>query len=89
MAKIHWQSRRALARRLIALRAAVRAAQHNDTAESWRAAARAMYAARAAYYDLLRRRDSGLAPCGAWRLSRIEARIWRAGHRHKLITVAA
>jgi len=88
MAKRYWQSRRALARRLNVLRAAIRAAKRDDTAESWRAAARAMYSARRAYYDLLRRRDSGLAQCGAWRISSIEACIWEAGYKHKLITLA-
>jgi hypothetical protein len=79
MAKKHWQCRRAYARRLVALRAAYRAARHADTIEAWRVAQTAWRHAAQWQSELLHRASVPSAP--AWRLARIDSLIWNALNR--------
>jgi hypothetical protein len=77
MRKPRWQKRRALARRLVAMRAALRAARQSDHVDDWRDARVAFARAARAQSDLLH----AYTPTGAasaWRLARVESRILAA-----------
>ena len=76
----HWQLRRAYARRLVALRAALRLARRDDTATAWREAYRAW--CRAADWHSEAVRVTRVAAASAWRMHRLHAEAWNNCTRH-------